>query len=380
MANDLPKVSIGMPVYNGERYLRQALDSLLKQDFTDFELIISDNASTDSTQEICQEYSARDGRIRYYRNKENIGAVKNFNRLFELASGQYFMWAAADDLWADTFISECIKGLETTPAAVLCCTRLEFIDLNGNPIEFDFPKDPNFDSLGLVTRQRIRLLLSQVGWYAIYGLIRPEALKQTRLCSSQWGHDVILLLELCLLGEFVRIPQTLFYYRRLDKDVANVMAAIDPAQGSTELVTPFTNLVTDLIKAAWRFDKGNYRKAVVIFEISYTCLYRNHIFRRLVSEENLVKFRRSWKSKDFVSMFYAIVTLVLSLPGTIKLLKDKNSQRLLTAYRKRNFLGALFHMPVYLLLNCSNLFRLEAWQSLGKLGKNALSKNTARFK
>jgi hypothetical protein len=119
---------------------------------------------------------------------------------------------------------------------------------------------------------------------------------------------------------------------------------------------------------------------MVIFEISYTCLYRNRIFGRLVSEENLVKFRRSWKIKDYVPIFYAIITLVLSLPGTIKLLKERNGQRLFTAYRKRNFLSAMFHMPIYLLLNFSNLFRLEAWQSLGKLGKNAFNKNMARFK
>ena len=99
MADSQPLVSIGMPVYNGERFIRQALDSLLAQDCENFELIISDNASADGTQEICLEYAAQDGRIRYYRNENNLGALANFNRVLGLAQGPYFMWAAHDDVW-----------------------------------------------------------------------------------------------------------------------------------------------------------------------------------------------------------------------------------------------------------------------------------------
>ncbi|MCX7109932.1 MAG: glycosyltransferase family 2 protein [Proteobacteria bacterium] len=101
-----PKVSIGMPVYNGEKFIREALDSLLAQTFTDFEIIISDNASTDGTSEICSEYISRDSRIRYIRQTENIGIMRNFQFVLDEAIGEYFMWAAHDDLWGTKFIEE----------------------------------------------------------------------------------------------------------------------------------------------------------------------------------------------------------------------------------------------------------------------------------
>lgn len=114
MTDDKPLVSIGMPVYNGERYIRQALDSLLAQDYANFELIISDNVSTDGTQGICLEYAARDERIRYYRNETNLGALRNFNRVFELSSGKYFMWAAHDDVWNPAYVQEVLALLGST--------------------------------------------------------------------------------------------------------------------------------------------------------------------------------------------------------------------------------------------------------------------------
>jgi len=104
----MAKVSIGMPVYNGAVYIREALDSLLVQSFENFELIISDNASTDDTQSICEEYVRSDPRIRYVRQKKNLGAAKNFHYVLDLAKSDYFMWAAADDYWMPTFIEECL--------------------------------------------------------------------------------------------------------------------------------------------------------------------------------------------------------------------------------------------------------------------------------
>src|SRR5919112_5909956 len=102
-----PRVTIGLPVYNGERFLEQALDGLLAQTFTDFELIISDNASTDRTPEICQAYAARDSRIRYVRQPENIGAGPNHNILVPMARGEYFKWASHDDLYDPDLVAKC---------------------------------------------------------------------------------------------------------------------------------------------------------------------------------------------------------------------------------------------------------------------------------
>ena len=124
MTQPTPRVSIGLPVYNGERFLARAIDSLLAQDFVDFELVISDNASTDGTGEISRDYAARDPRIRYHRNERNIGAVGNFNRTLDLASGEYFKWAAHDDWCAPQFLGRCVEVLDDDPSTVLCFTAM----------------------------------------------------------------------------------------------------------------------------------------------------------------------------------------------------------------------------------------------------------------
>lgn len=108
----MPKVSIGLPVYNGEEFIREAIDSLVAQTFTDFELIVSDNASVDGTEAICQEYVRSDSRIVYHRQGENLGATANFEFVLDRAAGEFFMWAAADDEWLPTFISDCLVALE----------------------------------------------------------------------------------------------------------------------------------------------------------------------------------------------------------------------------------------------------------------------------
>ncbi len=110
-----PPVAIGLPVFNAEKYLSQAVDSILAQTFSDFHLIISDNASTDRTQEICQAYAAQDNRIRYSRNHRNLGASPNFNRVFELSSHQYFKWAPHDDMIAPEFLARCVNSIRILP-------------------------------------------------------------------------------------------------------------------------------------------------------------------------------------------------------------------------------------------------------------------------
>ena len=118
-----PQVSIGMPVYNGEPFIREALDSLLAQTFTDFELTISDNASTDGTEAICREYAAKDARIRYVRQTENRGAAANFQFVLDEAVGEYFMWAAADDVWAESFLQKTIYSLQSNQTSSFAMCR-----------------------------------------------------------------------------------------------------------------------------------------------------------------------------------------------------------------------------------------------------------------
>ncbi|MDD2901687.1 MAG: glycosyltransferase, partial [Syntrophales bacterium] len=134
MAANKPLISIGMPVYNGEKFLRQALDSLLAQDYRNFELIISDNASTDNTADICREYAARDHRIHFHQNDRNRGATYNFSRVRNLASGKYSIWAADHDLWHPTLITKCVEVLENDPEVVLAYPRGVRIDVANNPL------------------------------------------------------------------------------------------------------------------------------------------------------------------------------------------------------------------------------------------------------
>src|SRR5258705_13293096 len=130
----MPSVSVGLPVYNGERYLPEALDATLGQSYEDFELIICDNASTDQTGSICLEYAARDSRIRYFRNETNVGPNPNFNRTLQLARAPLFRWAAHDDVVAPDYLGACVGLLQATPDAVVCQSHVKIIDLNGREL------------------------------------------------------------------------------------------------------------------------------------------------------------------------------------------------------------------------------------------------------
>ena len=211
MNTRVPRVSIGMAIYNEEKYLRKALDSLLAQDFADFELIISDNASVDATQAISLEYAARDPRVCYHRNETNVGATENFNRAFRLSSGEYFMWAAGHDLWAPAFISRCVGVLEKDPSVVLCYPRTQYIDATGEQLTV---VDSNLDTRNCTLLGRFNLTVwDPCPAFKFYGVSRSNSLRQTRLGRRVWGPDTVLLSELSILGSFANIPEPLFYGR-----------------------------------------------------------------------------------------------------------------------------------------------------------------------
>ena len=132
-----PQLSIGLPVYNGERFLPQALECLLAQTFGDFEILIGDNASTDRTEEICQDYVRRDQRLRYVRHERNLGAVANFNRVFHLTTAPLFKWAAHDDLHRETYLENCVRLLDEHPDTVLAHSNTLLIDEHSEPFPFD---------------------------------------------------------------------------------------------------------------------------------------------------------------------------------------------------------------------------------------------------
>jgi len=206
-----PRLSIGIPVFNGEKYLNETLDSLLAQTYIDFEIIISDNASFDNTPEICKNYALRDNRIRYFRNSINKGAAYNYNRVFNLAKGQYFKWAAHDDLYSPEFLEKCIEVLDKDKSIVLCYSRAKKIDEYGRIIG-SYSLIPNF-SLPKPSRRFFECLCTPHAYYPIFGVIRRKILKKTNLIGKYPSSDTVLLAKLILLGKFYEIPEYLFFKR-----------------------------------------------------------------------------------------------------------------------------------------------------------------------
>lgn len=208
-----PRVSLGLPVFEGERYLAQALDSLLAQTFTDFEIIIVDNASADATADIAQHYAAGDARIHYHRNAANIGAAGNFNRAFALARGAYFKWCAHDDLIAPDFLSRCVAVLDQNPDVVLACTRVQVIDEKGQTIGAHIADLPGLASPRPYIRfgQFIRFFPT---CFQVFGLFRRDVLAQTPLIASHLGSDKTLMAEICLRGRVHEIAEPLFFSRQ----------------------------------------------------------------------------------------------------------------------------------------------------------------------
>jgi glycosyltransferase involved in cell wall biosynthesis len=198
-------------VYNGEHYLAFALDSILGQTFTDFELIISDNASTDRTEDICKAYAARDERIHYTRNDQNIGATRNYNRVFELAKAPLFKWAAHDDVLAPRFLEECVAVLERDPSVVLAHTKTKKIDEQGR-VTGSYETRMVTDGPSPSSRFH-DLILARHPCTAVFGVIRRDVLAHTPLIGSYVGSDRNLLAELGLWGRIVEIQEYLFYRR-----------------------------------------------------------------------------------------------------------------------------------------------------------------------
>jgi glycosyltransferase involved in cell wall biosynthesis len=212
MPGTTPVISIGMPVYDGENYLATTLDSILSQSFADFELIISDNASTDGTEEVCRSYQARDRRIRYYRNPMNLGAAKNHNRVFELSSGRYFKWATHDDVLAPDFLLRCGSILEQDCSVVLCHSKVTLIDDFNKRIIPLYESTASSASSSPVERFGAVVLHDRL-CADIYGVIRSHALRRTALIAPYVGSDRTLRAELALLGRFHEVPDHLFFLR-----------------------------------------------------------------------------------------------------------------------------------------------------------------------
>jgi glycosyltransferase involved in cell wall biosynthesis len=210
--NSTPLVSVGLFVYNGERFIEEALNSILNQTFTDFELIISDNASTDRTGEIVQAYAKRDDRIRYYRSEKNMGAGWNARRVYELATGKYFKWAAVDDLIEPDLLRRCVEILESDPGCVVAYASTKEVDESGAFIK-NYVTPVRADSNDPVVRFG-EIFPTNHMCYQIYGVMRMSALQQIPPQGIYVNGDGVLLARMALLGRFYEIPEHLFISRR----------------------------------------------------------------------------------------------------------------------------------------------------------------------
>jgi glycosyltransferase involved in cell wall biosynthesis len=228
------KISVGLAVYNGEKYLKLALESLLKQDFDDFEIIISDNASTDSTAEICRSYAASDRRIRYYRNDSNIGAAPNYRRVLELAQGEYFKWFAHDDILFPSFLSRCYETMRVAPPDVMLVYPLcEFIGEFGEVIA---SASDRIASDFARPHRRLARVLARVSWGGpLWGLMRTDQLRRCQLAGAVSYWDDLLLAEFALRGRIWEIPEVLFQVRSYS---GNAAAMASQAQGTAVVSDP----------------------------------------------------------------------------------------------------------------------------------------------
>ncbi|HYZ16448.1 MAG TPA: glycosyltransferase [Candidatus Acidoferrum sp.] len=209
-----PLVSIGLPVYNGERFVAQAIESILAQSFTDLELVICDNASTDATPEICRRYATRDARVRYERSPQNRGAAYNYNRVTALSRGKYIRHAAHDDVLAPTNIERCVEILEADPGIALAYPQMSRIDEHGTVID-TFRESLILDQPDPVARWRGFLAQIDEGSMCdpVFGLFRADVLRATPVLRTVIGADMLLLADVALRGRIAEVPEVLFYER-----------------------------------------------------------------------------------------------------------------------------------------------------------------------
>ncbi len=206
-----PKITVGLPVRQGEAFLGKAVDSILAQTFEDFELVICDNASTDATPAICADFARRDSRVRVLRSERNLGAAPNFNVALREARGTYFRWHAHDDLVLPTYLERCNAVLDSRPEVVLCHTRVEVIDAAGAHLYY-YRYGPRTDSP--FPRRRFRdLLFVRNHCYEVFGLIRTAVLRETGWMGAFPVGDRVLLSELAFRGRFHEIQEPLFLSR-----------------------------------------------------------------------------------------------------------------------------------------------------------------------
>lgn len=271
-------MSIGIPAFNAERYLGETIECFLAQTFTDIEVIVADNASTDGTEAIARSYALRDPRVHYVRRGTNVGAARNYSALVALARAPYFRWAAADDLSGPTSIERCLAVLEREPHVVLAYPKTALIDADGNWLsDYD-------DGLHIVHDHpsvRFEQLLHNVRLCnAPYGLMRTSVVRQTAMMGVFVGSDIAFLAEMALRGKLWEVPERLFM-RRMHGRAYSAMTEdeqrrfYDPAGGERLRLVPGWRMLGAHVQSAFRTPLSLRERARVL-----KILARNAVWSR----------------------------------------------------------------------------------------------------
>lgn len=289
MTSKSPTVSIGLPVYNGEDYISEAIESVLAQTYGDFELIISDNGSTDATQSICRSFVQKDSRVSYHQSVKNRGASWNYNRTFELSTGTYFRWLAADDKLAPTLIEESVKVLEENPDVILSFTWIQDIDQHGNEIEIKRSAVRSDDPDPVLRFQGLSTVRGSHNCEEVFGLIRRDVLAKTKLIDNYTDSDRTLLADLGLRGRFQEIASPLFLHRLHPQGSVTAnptrhdrSAWFDP-RVATKLVFPNWRQLYELMLVIWAAPISN-RERIRCYRVMFNWVKRrrNHLRHDLV--------------------------------------------------------------------------------------------------
>jgi len=295
-----PMVSIGMPIFNAEAYLAEAIESVLAQTFRDFELIVCDNASTDATERICREFAGRDERIRYYRNETNIGAAANFNLAFEHARGEFFKWMAHDDRIAPSYLERCVAMYTNTdrerdaaqPQAanerheevVLVFPRRVYITHDGRPVEGepDLLGPPGPASFDRIDFRRLAGLCSSRCPIFVFGLMPRAVVATTGLMGNYPGADLVFVGEMKMRGVFREVPEELFVQRLhartpdvLDRMTKKGDAAwFDPQHRRKKKVRIERKLLAEFVRAVVRAPLSGSEKCVHLWHLRRHVAFR----------------------------------------------------------------------------------------------------------
>jgi glycosyltransferase involved in cell wall biosynthesis len=282
---DSPLVSIGMPVYNGERYLEAAVESVLAQTYPNWELVVSDNASTDATEGMLRAYAERDPRIRYYRNAANIGPVPNFNRVFELSHGRYFKWLGVDDTCEPTYLERCLEILGADPSTVIVSPWFDQIDQAGAFIQ---PQHYLLDLTAPTPHERMAALMrTNIGHELLYGLVRSEVMVRTRLMPPYNGSDRALLAEILLHGQLRMVPEVLWHSRdHPDRSfyVRRKVSHWEPKSASAARLTHLT-IAIEMLRGIARAPLSNAERARCTAALARSVLGRSGRLLPIIARE-----------------------------------------------------------------------------------------------